>query len=248
MNASTTARMASDSGGGATAWPAVSRQQARLSRMAHDQVRMEDVCSNTLRFYDRAPVPATTGRAITREEDLGAAEDRRRRRAFMKLTEQFLAELDREAPRTRRTLEQVPLDRDDWKPHDKSMPLARLAGLVASMPSWVALIIDQDELNPTPPPGQSQHCSRRPTSSPKCTMGTSPRRGKRWHGRPTTTCWSTSWRLAPAARSMEQPRHVVLRETLMHLRIIAGSSRSTCGCAIGSSSVYGPTADDQTFG
>ena len=70
----------------------------------------------------------------------------------MKLTELFLAELDREAPRTRGALEQVPLDRDDWKPHQKSMPLARLAGLVASMPSWVSLVIGQDELDLTPPP------------------------------------------------------------------------------------------------
>jgi hypothetical protein len=60
----------------------------------------------------------------------------------MKLTQLFLDELDREAPRTRRALEHVPLGRDDWKPHPKSMPLGRLAGLVASMPSWVTLIIE----------------------------------------------------------------------------------------------------------
>src|ERR1700681_1545674 len=71
----------------------------------------------------------------------------------MKLTDLFLAELDREAPRTRRVLEQVPLGRDDWKPHTKSMPLGRLAGLVASMPSWVTLIIGQDELELNPPGG-----------------------------------------------------------------------------------------------
>ena len=53
----------------------------------------------------------------------------------MTLTQLFLDELEREAPRTRRALEQVPLGRDDWKPHPKSMPLGRLAGLVASMPS-----------------------------------------------------------------------------------------------------------------
>jgi hypothetical protein len=69
----------------------------------------------------------------------------------MTLTQLFLSELDREAPRTRRALEQVPLDRDDWTPHPKSMPLGRLAGLVASMPSWINLIIEQDELNLTPP-------------------------------------------------------------------------------------------------
>ena len=71
----------------------------------------------------------------------------------MKLTELFLAELEREAPRTRRAVAQVPLGRDEWTPHPKSMPLGRLAGLVATMPSWVTLIIDQDELNLTPPPG-----------------------------------------------------------------------------------------------
>ena len=72
----------------------------------------------------------------------------------MKLTELFLAELEREAPRTRGALQQVPSGRDDWAPHPKSMPLGRLAGLVASMPSWVGLIINQEELNLTPPEGQ----------------------------------------------------------------------------------------------
>ena len=75
----------------------------------------------------------------------------------MKLTELFLAELNREAPRTRRALEQVPEGRDDWAPHPKSMPLARLAGLVALMPSWVTLIVEQDELDLTPPPGSGQY-------------------------------------------------------------------------------------------
>src|SRR5438045_9202125 len=75
----------------------------------------------------------------------------------MKLTDLFLAELDREAPRTRHAVERVPTGRDDWAPHPKSMPLGRLAGLVASMPSWVSLIIEQDELNLTPPPGAGQY-------------------------------------------------------------------------------------------
>src|SRR5262245_62257864 len=68
---------------------------------------------------------------------------RRTKGGTMKLTELFRAELEREGPRTRRALERVPQGRDDWKPHPKSMPLGRLAGLVASMPSWVTLIIEQ---------------------------------------------------------------------------------------------------------
>src|SRR5690348_15250499 len=65
----------------------------------------------------------------------------------MNLIDHFLGELEREAGRTRRTLENVPLGRDDWKPHPKSMPLGRLAGLIASMPSWIPLIIERDELD-----------------------------------------------------------------------------------------------------
>src|SRR5258705_9960966 len=75
----------------------------------------------------------------------------------MTMTELLLAEVEREAARTYRALEQVPLGKDDWKPHQKSMPLGRLAGLVASMPSWVPLIIEQDELDLTPPSGGGQY-------------------------------------------------------------------------------------------
>ena len=47
----------------------------------------------------------------------------------MKLTEMFLLQLDREADKTRRALERVPEGRNDWKPHEKSMPLGSLASL-----------------------------------------------------------------------------------------------------------------------
>src|SRR5919197_213499 len=65
----------------------------------------------------------------------------------MKMTDLFIAQLDAEAPRTRRTLERVPEGRDDWKPHEKSMAFGRLAMLVARMPSWISLILDRDDLD-----------------------------------------------------------------------------------------------------
>ena len=51
----------------------------------------------------------------------------------MKMTELFLAELDREAAGTRNALQRVPEGHYDWKPHEKSMPLGYLATLVATM-------------------------------------------------------------------------------------------------------------------
>ena len=49
----------------------------------------------------------------------------------MKLSEMFLPEFDQEMANTRKTLERVPADKWDWKPHDKSMTLGRLAGHLA---------------------------------------------------------------------------------------------------------------------
>ena len=69
----------------------------------------------------------------------------------MKLTELFLADLDREARPTRRTLERVPDGVHDWKPHPKSMPMGYLTTLVATMPSWLVMMVNQEELDLAPP-------------------------------------------------------------------------------------------------
>lgn len=65
----------------------------------------------------------------------------------MKMTELFLADLEREAASNRRVLERVPEGQDDWKPHEKSMPLGYLAALVATMPGWIAMIVQSDEFD-----------------------------------------------------------------------------------------------------
>ena len=64
-----------------------------------------------------------------------------------KIAELLLEEIEREAAGTRRALERVPEGRNDWKPHEKSMPLGYLAGLVATMTSWVHAIVTQDDLD-----------------------------------------------------------------------------------------------------
>lgn len=63
----------------------------------------------------------------------------------MKLNQLFLEQLEVEAKSTRKALERVPEGKNDWKPHEKSMPLGYLAALVAKMPGWIAMMINQDE-------------------------------------------------------------------------------------------------------
>src|SRR5437879_5580370 len=65
----------------------------------------------------------------------------------MKLTDLLLAELEREAAGTRSALQRVPEGHNDWKPHPKSMPLGYLASLVATMLSWIAMMVKQDEVD-----------------------------------------------------------------------------------------------------
>jgi uncharacterized damage-inducible protein DinB len=58
-----------------------------------------------------------------------------------------IAELTSEAAATRRMLERVPADKNDWQPHEKSMKLGRLAMHVAELPSYLTQALTHDELD-----------------------------------------------------------------------------------------------------
>jgi uncharacterized damage-inducible protein DinB len=65
----------------------------------------------------------------------------------MVLKDYLLAQLDREAALTRKAIDRVPEGQNDFKPHERSMPLGYLAAMVANMLGWIALMIDRDELS-----------------------------------------------------------------------------------------------------
>jgi uncharacterized damage-inducible protein DinB len=168
----------------------------------------------------------------------------------MTFIELFTGELQREAPRTRRALEQVPSGHDDWKPHAKSMPLARLAGLVASMPSWVSLIVEQEELNLTPAPGQGQF---QQPSIDKLVATHDKMVGQALETLAKTNdnfLFTTNWRLLAGGQVvMDLPRHIVLRETVNHLAHHRGQLTVYLRLLDRKvPSIYGPSADDQSFG
>ena len=167
----------------------------------------------------------------------------------MSLTQLFLAELEREAPRTRGALTHVPTDRDDWAPHPKSMPLGRLAGLVATMPSWINLIIEQDELNLTPPEGQGTF-QQPATSTLVAVHDGHVQKAREVLSRTTDEFLTTTkWRLLAGGHVvMEQPRHIVIRETINHLAHHRGQLTvylRLAGATV--PAIYGPSADDTTF-
>jgi uncharacterized damage-inducible protein DinB len=71
----------------------------------------------------------------------------------MSISEALLPEFDQEMANTRRTLERIPEDKFDWKPHEKSMPLGDLAVHLATMVEWSAEAIKQDSLDIAPEGG-----------------------------------------------------------------------------------------------
>jgi uncharacterized damage-inducible protein DinB len=166
----------------------------------------------------------------------------------VKLTELFLEELDREAARTRRALERVPAGRDDWKPHPKSMPLARLAGLVAAMPSWISFVINQDELDINPPGGGQYQQPQIGELVQVHDMNVAESREalKKTNDNFLLT---TNWRLLAGGQVvMNLPRHVVLRDTINHLAHHRG--QLTVYLRLNEAivpAIYGPSADDQHF-
>lgn len=59
----------------------------------------------------------------------------------------FIAELQQESATTRKLLERVPIEKFDWKPHEKSMSFGRLAVHVAEMTDWAKETVTTDELD-----------------------------------------------------------------------------------------------------
>ncbi len=59
----------------------------------------------------------------------------------------FLKELEAEAPATRKCLERIPPTLFGWKPHEKSMPLGYLALLVAEIPRWIQVTIEEGAID-----------------------------------------------------------------------------------------------------
>lgn len=73
----------------------------------------------------------------------------------------LIAELKMEAANTRKILERVPSEKNDWKPHAKSMSLGRLATHVAEIPSWVTTALATDELDFAKSPYESHVAASR---------------------------------------------------------------------------------------
>jgi len=169
----------------------------------------------------------------------------------MQLTSMILEQLDREAELTRRALERVPKGKNDWRPHPKSMPMGQLAHMIATMPSWISMIVKQDELDIKPANGGTNGAARNLDSAEALVKA---------HDKAVTDArqavletteedLQTPWKLLEGGKvAMENARYSFIMDNFNHLAHHRG--QLTVYLRLNGAEVpaiYGPSADDHRF-
>ncbi len=168
----------------------------------------------------------------------------------MKLTDVLLAELDRETPRSRRTLGEVPSGKYEWNPHERSMAFGYLAQLVATMPSWMAMGITMNELDVAPASGSAMPQQKLETSEALVkALDKSAGEARAALQGTSDEFLMTPWKLLARGQVVQEtPRWVMIQDTLNHWAHHRGQMTvylRLLGAQV--PSVYGPSADDKQF-
>ena len=168
----------------------------------------------------------------------------------MNIKEFLLAELNREVDRSRRALEQVPEGKHDWKPHEKSMAFGYLANMVATIPMWITMQLDQDELDIAPKDGGKFEMKRLETSAEFIEALDKAAAGARKAFEKTNDeHLKTNWQLKAGGNVVaEAPRYEMIQDSLLHLAHHRGQMTvylRLMGAKV--PALYGPSADDKEF-
>ena len=168
----------------------------------------------------------------------------------MKLTEFFREELDREVERSRKALEQVPDGKYQWKPHDKSMIFGYLADMVATIPTWIEMEINRDELDIAPAEGQGTKKAQKETSADLVkALDEAAAEARTALEKTTDEHLATNWKLLARGQVVwEGTRIEMIQDTINHWAHHRGQMTvylRLMGAKV--PALYGPSADEQGF-
>ena len=168
----------------------------------------------------------------------------------MKITDFFLDELRREAERSKRALELVPDGKFDWKPHDRSMAFGYIAMMVATIPDWIVMEINQAELDIAPKDGGGKRPDPPRTSAALLReLDRAVAAATDALKKTTDAHLETNWRLLAGGQVVwEGTRREIISDTFLHLAHHRGQMTvylRLMGATV--PALFGPSADDKRF-
>ena len=161
---------------------------------------------------------------------------------------QFLIDaIDAEEGATRRTLERIPQERWDWAPHERSMPMGRLAGWVAGALGAIPDVLRRDFVDIATGWGDMPP---RPTAAAELvpTFDAAVRRARDALAQASDDVLAGPWSLRQGDAVLDGPSprykvvHGFLIVDLIHHRAQLGVGLRLCGVPV--PAVYGPSADE----
>jgi uncharacterized damage-inducible protein DinB len=202
---------------------------------------------------EAADIVGPTGEQMPRQSHDGVDADDRLAESggpSTELIDLLLADLEREAERSRRALERVPDGKRDWKPHEKSMIFGYLAYMVATIPSWVAMMVTKDELDIAPKGGPTRQPPTMQTGAEYLqALSKSFDEANQALRATTEGHLKRHWRLLAGGQVVsEKPRHEMIRDTINHWVHHRGQMTvylRLMGAQV--PALYGPSADDKRF-
>ncbi|HXG45061.1 MAG TPA: DinB family protein [Gemmatimonadales bacterium] len=161
----------------------------------------------------------------------------------------LLGEFDQEFGNTRRVLERIPEGKFDWKPHERSMNLGRLATHLTELALWCSHTFERTELDLAPPgapPYQPVTLSTR--AAILAALDENVRRARALLAAATDADFMVPWSLKRGGATIfTLPRIAVYRSFVMNHMI---HHRAQLGVYLRLNDVpvpalYGPTADER---
>ncbi|MCZ2080153.1 MAG: DinB family protein [Bryobacterales bacterium] len=168
----------------------------------------------------------------------------------MALKDALLPEFDHEMANTRRTLERVPEDRFDWRPHEKSPAMGWLAAHLANIPSWCTYTLQQDSLDLAPGGQEQRFHSAASLKEVLESFDTNVAAARQVIGNTSDEQFAVPWTLLKAGQTIfSMPRAAILRSFVLN-HIVHHRGQLTVYLRLNNIPVpalYGRSADESAF-
>jgi uncharacterized damage-inducible protein DinB len=165
----------------------------------------------------------------------------------MTTSELLLQDFDIEMEMTRKLLERIPEDRPQFKPHERSMALGRLAMHVATLPTFATMILSTSTINGADPATPWPDLAFRGRDSMLATFNSAVREARAKLASASDANLAEQWKFCFGDRLItDEPRSLAFRHMffnhLIHHRAQLGVYLRLNDLPV--PAVYGPSADE----